>query len=169
MLDRDHKLYDCSNLSNNEVVSWIDNGPSLQLVNSVKGFGKYLSEDLKNAKIVIKGKEKKRDESISTSQIRQIFAKMKAVEARGGFVERRAEGVFENSRTSIELLMLKPLMAYARSRHRTVGMLRLVERLNWAIDEVLKADNVKLKQQRFKNFCKLFEAILAYHRAYGGR
>jgi len=153
----------------NEINSWILEGPNLALINSVNNFGEYLSKDLKNVKVVKKRKERTQDESITTSQIRQIFAKMKSIEAKGGFLERKEGEVKENKNAKIEFLMLKPLMAYAKKRHDTVGMMRLVERLDWAIDAVISADDLSERQKRFKNFCKLFEAILAYHRAHGGK
>jgi CRISPR-associated protein Csm2 len=39
-----------------------------------------------------------------------------------------------------------------------------------AIDAIFQdAADVKQKFQRFENFANFFEAILAYHRAYGGK
>ncbi|HDH97692.1 MAG TPA: type III-A CRISPR-associated protein Csm2 [Deltaproteobacteria bacterium] len=45
---------------------------------------------------------------------------------------------------------------------------RLKDRVNWGIDAVLNGP-VEEETKRFKNFCKLFEAILAYHKAHGGK
>ncbi len=169
MLEKDHQLYNSNCLSKKEVHSWIVHGPNLDLISSVRNFGEYLSAKLRNAVVSIRGKEKKRDESISTSQLRQIFIKMKSIEAKGGFIEKKGSRVMENKTATVEFLMLKPLMAYAKSRQGTTGMMRLVERLDWAIDAVIGASSYEEKQARFKNFCKLFEAILAYHRAFGGK
>ena len=56
--------------------------------------------------------------------------------------------------------MLKPKLAYAAARNRNVEELK--DALTQAINQV---DN---HEKRFKNFVDFFEAILAYHRAYGG-
>lgn len=94
---------------------------------------------------------------VTTSQIRQIFGKLKSIEAKG----------FNSSERRGEFMMLKPLIAYAAGRHKKTGLLRLKERVSWGIDAVIEgpAEN---EPQRFKNFCRLFEAILAYHKAHGG-
>jgi len=169
MLPKKHELFNFNDLDQSEVEKWVREGPDKSLIESVEAFGRYISDTLKNAKIKIKNKEKKRDESVSTSQIRQIFAKMKTLEAKGGLIQGDKRDVVDGNARIIDFLMLKPLMAYASSRHNTVGMKRLVERLDWALNCVVEGSGIKEKQKRFKNFCKLFEAILAYHRAYGGK
>jgi CRISPR-associated protein Csm2 len=58
-----------------------------------------------------------------------------------------------------DLIMLKPKLAYAAARNRNVEELK--DALTQAINQV---DN----HEKFKNFVDFFEAILAYHRAYGG-
>ncbi|NLX18172.1 MAG: type III-A CRISPR-associated protein Csm2, partial [Desulfobulbus sp.] len=40
--------------------------------------------------------------------------------------------------------------------------------MTWGIDAVLEGDS-ETETQRFNHFCKLFEAVLAYHRAHGGK
>lgn len=62
-----------------------------------------------------------------------------------------------------ELLLLKPKLAYAAAKPGAKkGIIDLKEVLSTAIDNVDDAD-------KFKNFVNFFEAILAYHRAAGGR
>jgi CRISPR-associated protein Csm2 len=41
--------------------------------------------------------------------------------------------------------------------------------INPAIDQVLQDADEVVIEKRFSNFAKLFEAILAYHKAYGGK
>jgi CRISPR-associated protein Csm2 len=43
-----------------------------------------------------------------------------------------------------------------------------VDILNPAVDEVLKAKGEEQQKQYFKHFVEFFEAILAYHKFYGG-
>ncbi|MGQ9483135.1 type III-A CRISPR-associated protein Csm2, partial [Chloroflexus sp.] len=62
------------------------------------------------------------------------------------------------------LLMLKPKMAYQVGRFSNNEALQaLVETLSDAIDLIGNDKN------RFQTFVNLFEAILAYHRRYGGK
>lgn len=89
---------------------------------------------------------------LTTSQIRNVFGSVKKMEMRG-FKEK-------------ELLLLKPKLAYAASRpgaksKRGLSDLRSV--LSTAIDFVGNNETY------FENFCNFFEAILAYHRAAGGK
>ena len=101
--------------------------------------------------------------SVSTSQIRNIYGTTKKIE-----MSLDAENVDEMYG---RLLLLKPKMAYANGRFnkpskwgdRIPGFKVLVDCLSYAIDEV-NGD-----MDRMKNFFSFFEAILAYHKAEGGK
>ena len=87
-------------------------------------------------------------EKLSTSQIRNIYGAVKKMQMKGELDPHK-------------LLMLKPKLAYAAKRHgKGVNMLK--EILTRAIDMV--GDD----QANFNRFVDFFEAILAYHKAYGG-
>lgn len=88
---------------------------------------------------------------LSTSQIRNVFGEVKRLEMRP-FDEQSAR----------QLLLLKPRLAYQAGRHGG-AVQALAEILSKAVDRV-GAD-----PRRFSNFVEFFEAILAYHRAEGGR
>jgi len=94
-------------------------------------------------------------QNLTRSQIRTIFTEVRQIEAMWG----QREAVRR-------LSMLKPKLAYQAARSSTVNLLRDV--LSDAIDEVLKAPADK-QNERFARFVELFEAILAYHRAKGGK
>lgn len=97
------------------------------------------------------GKQLK-DDGLTTSQIRNVFGAVKKMEMKG-FNEK-------------ELLLLKPKLAYASSRPGAKeGTKELRKVLTLAIDVVGDGDN----EDKFNNFCDFFEAILAYHRAAGGK
>jgi CRISPR-associated protein Csm2 len=135
-------------LEDKDVEKWVNNGPTPEMIDKVDHFGERIGKDLK--------KSNKKDERVTTSQIRQIFSKMKSIEAKG----------FDNPGQRLEFMMLKPYLAYAAKRHDKIGLNELKERLTCGIDTVLVEESGQ--EQRFKNFCKLFEAILAYHKAHGG-
>ena len=127
-------------MNEQEVKSWVTSGPQPVLLNKAEELGKRLC-----------------DEKLTTSQIRQVFTKLKAIEAKG-YVEQKTE-----------FMMLRPYIAYAAGRQIKVkGLQTFKEKITWGIDAVLAGDK-ETEQSRFHNFCKFFEAVLAYHRASGGK
>ncbi len=84
--------------------------------------------------------------NLKTAQIRKVYGAVKKIQMSEEFNRN-------------ELIMLKPKLAYAAARKSEVEDLKDV--LTQAINQV---DNA----EKFKNFVDFFEAILAYHRAYGG-
>jgi CRISPR-associated protein Csm2 len=104
---------------------------------------------------------------LTRGQIRNIFTEVRKIEALWD-----AEGVKKPDDRDYDkalrrLVMLKPKMDYQTSRIPQVQ--RLKEVLTEAIDSVAAATDKEEKDKRFKRFMNLFEAILAYHRAKGGR
>ncbi len=88
-----------------------------------------------------------KNSGLKTSQIRKIYTAVKKIEWSG----------FDQN----QLIMLKPKLAYASARHKPVELLKDV--LTKAIDQVGADKN------KFQNFVSFFEAILAYHKAEGGK
>ncbi len=91
---------------------------------------------------------------LKTSQIRNIFGTVRRIEndwARDPALAQR------------ELVLLKPKMSYYAHRETGGGVASLEQVLRPAID-LVKGD-----ERRFRYFVDFFEAILAYHRAEGGR
>lgn len=92
---------------------------------------------------------------VSTSQIRNAYGTVKKLEMQSTFTDKSHR----------ELLLLKPKLAYARGRaNRKEAFKQLEDALGVGIDAV----DVK-QPETFKRFCNFFEAILAYHKAAGGR
>lgn len=98
--------------------------------------------------------------NLTRSQIRTIFTEARQIEAIWG---KKPNDSSEGLR---KLVMLKPKLAYQTVR--TPSMERLKTVLSSAIDEVEKAP-ADQRDVYFNRFIELFEAILAYHRAKGGR
>ena len=122
------------------VESWIKYGPKPELLNEAQSFGEQIKKT-----------------GLTTSQIRQVFSKLKSIEAKK----------YGSQKT--EFMMLKPFLAYAAGRQSKVkGLQEFKEKVTWGIDAVIVADGDE-GEKRFKNFCTFFEAILAYHRACGGK
>ncbi len=127
-------------MNQQQIKKWINNGPDKELIDTTEKLGKELQKN-----------------RLTTSQIRQVFTKLKSIEAKS----------YAPNRT--EFIMLKPYIAYAAGRQpRCKGLQTFKDKISCAIDEVISGDT-KTEQDRFYNFCRLFEAILAYHRASGGK
>jgi len=129
-------------MQKSEVESWIKSGPKPELIDAAQKFGEIIKNN-----------------GLTTSQIRQVFSKLKSIEAKQ----------YSSHRT--EFMMLKPYIAYAAGRQKNVdGLQNFKEKITWGIDSVLNSqDDYQEEEKRFKNFCTFFEAILAYHRACGGK
>jgi CRISPR-associated protein Csm2 len=90
------------------------------------------------------------------SQIRNIFTEVRQIEA-----------MWPSQEAMRRLNMLKPKLSYQKARTRQVEYLETV--LVESINSVDQAETDDERNQRFQRFVDLFEAILAYHRAEGGR
>jgi CRISPR-associated protein Csm2 len=86
---------------------------------------------------------------VSSSHIRNIYGSVKQMEM--------TEFNYH------DLVLLKPKIAYAARRDGSNAARELKDILTTAIDAV--GDN----KDYFQRFADFFEAILAYHKAYGGR
>lgn len=90
------------------------------------------------------------DNKLTTSQIRNVFGELKRIQMKG----------FDSEKTAF--LLLKPKMAYAAKRNSNDG-------INVFKDVFNKGHNEVNDEITFINFISLIEAILAYHKAFGGR
>lgn len=99
------------------------------------------------------------NERLTTSQIRTFFTEVKLIE---GIVREKKEMTPERER-EIErrLHLLKPKLAYQSGRHIAVKKLEkvLIPAINCAVEN----------KENLRRFVDFFEAILAYHKAKGGK
>lgn len=97
-----------------------------------------------------------KEKKVTTSQMRNAYGNMKKLEMAG----------WQGNRTQREVLLLKPRLAYAAGRQQDrdarEGLQSLKDAMDGAIDAVSSEDS-------FKRFCQFFEAIIAYHKAAGGK
>ena len=96
---------------------------------------------------------------LKRTQIRNIFTEAREIDA-----EWEGDPIHSMRR----LNLLKAKLAYQQARNeKSEGLRGLVDVLTKAIDEVGKSPEGQ-RTERFHRFMDLFEAILAYHRAFGG-
>lgn len=88
---------------------------------------------------------------LTNSKIRSIYGEIKRIQM----------GNFDNEKSSFYLL--KPKVAYALGRDDKNEGLRLFKMIFDRSSEDVS------DQRSYQNFCGFIEAILAYHKAYGGK
>ena len=120
---------------------WVKLGADVQMINFAEMAGKYMAPF-----------DNKDKQCLSKSQIRNVFGEIKRIQARG----------FDLPESKSSFLLLKPKVAYAEGRNRTIGLSLFKHIFDKAWDSV---DD----QRSYQNFCNLLEAILAYHKAFGGK
>ena len=97
---------------------------------------------------------------LKSSQIRSIFGTARAIDGMW-LIDNQKDRAFR------ELMKLKYKLAYQASRKGLEPVKYLAELLEPAIDAVGNGEQAQ-RQERFSRFLDFFEALLAYHRAFGG-
>ncbi|WP_119071500.1 type III-A CRISPR-associated protein Csm2 [Aggregatilinea lenta] len=107
---------------------------------------------------------------LKTSQIRNIFGTARKLQADWlpPSADERDEVGQRRQRARRQLVLLKPKLAYQSRREPAVEGLALW--LGAAIDAVVTAQNGSPEEYKyFSRFMDFFEAVLAYHRYFGGK
>ena len=94
---------------------------------------------------------------VKTSQLRTFYSAVNRIRVR--FQQDSAFSGIERS-----LILLKPKLAYAAGRHKTLKDFQSF--MVQAIDGVVNSENQK---DALNNFFDLLEAVVAYHKFHGGR
>ncbi len=142
-----------SGVSPEELRQIIVEGDPVRLVEVAERVGRELAQP--------EGKRAHPD-ALATSQIRSIFGKVRELD-----MQLRAAAAAEHDQLDDgiyrELHLLRPKLAYQAERAPGNGVRHLQQVLEPAIRLVERS------RARFQRFVDFFEAILAYHKAYGGQ
>lgn len=98
-------------------------------------------------------------EALTTSQIRNFFGEVRRIQAKiqqGGF----------NSENKIAFLLIRPKLAYAEARVKSKQGKSRIEDFRKVME---KAHMAVKDQHSFQRFVDFLEAVLAFHKSYGGR
>ena len=95
-----------------------------------------------------------KNQSLTTNQIRNIFGEIKSIQMR------LSEKEFKEEESNF--ILAKAKMAYAEGRNRSAGLSEFRKYFDLAHKEVKN-------KKSFENFVSFITAILAYHRAAGGK
>ncbi|MBR1626840.1 MAG: type III-A CRISPR-associated protein Csm2 [Bacteroidales bacterium] len=131
---------------------WVHEPITPDIVEWCKSFGKFLAEG--QDKIGKNGRSMKDPKPMTTSQLRRFFGEVK-------HIEMQAEVNLS------DVAMLNPLLAYAVGRDvNNTAIKQFQEEMSKAISEIRHKDSYR---EYFKNFVNIFEAVVAYHKLYGGK
>lgn len=122
-------------------------------VEFAKRFGSYLGKNDQRSETDRNGRLKQIKESkLTTSQLRKFFGEVKKQQM--------------NGYDETEFVLLKPKLAYAvgRAKDPNAKINDFYHVISRAIDCV-KSNTKEESVKRFHNFIKVFEAIVAYHKA----
>ncbi len=113
-------------------------------------------------------------DKLSTSQIRAIFGEVRKIQGQIAIPEHTLDtesAMKIKERAFRRLHLLIPKMKYRVEKERgKPGIKKMVEVLEPAVRLVVASDISRQDQEkRFGYFVEFFEAILAYHRAHGGK
>lgn len=98
------------------------------------------------------------DAGLTTSQIRGVFGSVRLIQMKWPVRASKEE----ESAALRQLLLLKPKLAYQSNRDERGAVRKLMDVLSPAIDLVAS-------REQFVHLVDYFEAILAYHKAAGGK
>jgi CRISPR-associated protein Csm2 len=105
---------------------------------------------------------------VSTSQIRNVYGPVRQIELTWPEVSASSD---EKDRQKADdayrkVALLRPKLSYLAARDQKLKPLEAI--LGKAIQEISDASGVQ-RRARFQHFVEFFEAILAYHKKYGGK
>jgi len=119
--------------------TWVTNGADAEMIQFTEEAGKYLASN-----------------GMTSSQLRNVYGEIKRIQMQG----------YDKERSSF--FLLKPKVAYAVGRAKS-GQKQGLDALLLFKQIFDKCHSAVKDSSHFENFCKLMEALLAYHRAYGGK
>ena len=133
--------------------TWITKGMDENAITFAEEFGLNLCD-----------KQKPDEKSVgrnamTTSQIRNVFGEVKRIQAKSQGQE------FEKFQS--EFFLLRPKIAYAEARVVSKSQDSKIKDFRKIMD--LAHKEVKKDKENLQRFVDFFEAILAYHKFYGGR
>lgn len=124
---------------NPEIQKWVRSGISKETVSYAEDMGRQLAK-----------------EGLTTSQIRNVFGEMRKIQMNG----------FNGEKASF--LLLRPKLAYAAKRQNAKGMDSFYNLFCTAYDAV-DTNSEQEAPKQFDQLLQVMEAVLAYHKFYGGQ
>ncbi len=141
---------------------WVSKGIGEECLDFLQGFGLYLV-DKKSPHDDRPGRN-----AMTTSQLRNIFSEAKQIESKVKMAKSKNDQA-ENEWNKIipRIHLLRPKIAYATARAMERDRDSRMKAFQQVADKALIEATKGL--QNYLNFINILEAIIAYHKMYGGR
>lgn len=129
--------------------NWVHSPITPEIVGWCKSFGQFLSPE---------GVDREGKKPLTTSQLRRFFGEVKRIK-------------MQSTLSASDIAMLVPQLAYAVGRDKNnygqnkTRIKEFYEEMSRAV-EGIRPENLK---SDYDNFVQIFEAVVAYHKYYGGR
>ena len=143
---------------------WITKSIDEPFLDFIEGFGFYLV-DKKRLDDNRPGRN-----AMTTSQLRNIFSEAKQIESQIKIIQSLSKEEKEDkwkNKVKPRILLLRPKIAYATARAVDRDRDSRMKAFGEVADKALTVATEKMEY--YKNFIQMFEAIIAYHKKYGGR
>jgi CRISPR-associated protein Csm2 len=99
---------------------------------------------------------------VTSSQLRNVFGTARQIQLRWSDEPKAAQDAYRDA------VLIRPKLGYYAKRERGRGMEDLRKILVPALEVMSQGENMDERKKRFDHFVDFFEAIVAYHKAYGG-
>jgi CRISPR-associated protein Csm2 len=103
------------------------------------------------------------DDRLKTHQLRNIFSAIEKIRVAFQTKKKPEEGISSEEELLTQLILLKPKLAYAAGRQKSVRY-HLFPFLEKAIDGVDNAPSGPERTKAFRNFFALMESVVGYHK-----
>jgi CRISPR-associated protein Csm2 len=141
---------------------WITEAIDDPFLEFIEGFGFYLV-DKRSPNDNRPGRN-----AMTTSQLRNIFSEAKQIESQIKMIQSSSDKETKWKDTiKPRILLLRPKIAYATARAVDRDRDSRMKAFGEVVDSALRVASKKIDY--YKNFIQMFEAIIAYHKKYGGR
>ncbi len=139
-----------------DIKKWVANGIDSEFIKKANDLGELLNKPFGDDQNDNGLKKKNEKNALTTSQIRNIFGEMRRIQMNGYKKEKAA------------FLLLKPKLAYAVKRNENMGI-KIFKDIFYSGYDAIDKGNDDIGAKQFENFINIIEAILAYHKYYGGK
>ena len=109
-----------------------------------------------------------KNQGMTTNQIRAIFNEVRQIQGMWKISDGSDEKDLHREKALRRFILLKPKMKYRARKERGNAVSALVDELMPAADLVIAEKDEEKQDANFQRFVEFFEAILAYHKSYGG-
>lgn len=128
-------------------------GLPMEAIQYAEALGQHLTAPF----LTKRGELKSGRDAMSMTQLRNFFSEIRRIQLKG----------FEQNKS--DFYMLKPKLAYATARGLDSSRYNRIKDFTQVLNVLIDKVNESGEKDHFINFTKFVEAVVAYHKWYGGK